>query len=183
MAVVFRAFRADGEYMQEAVVKLIRGSSFDRELVRRFRLERQVLAWLNHPNIARLLDGGVAEGRPYLVMEYVRGEDILSYCDDRGLDLRDRLRLFDGVCAGVQHAHANLVVHRDLKPAHVLIDETGQPKLLDFGIRIDARGRRERRGHRQHRAAAHTTVRQPRTDPRRAGHHLDRCLRPRADPL
>jgi len=134
MGVVYRAHRADGAYEQEVVVKLIRDHAVSGELEQRFRRERQVLASLRHEHIARLLDGGVAGGTPYLVMELVRGRNILEHCDEAGLDLDRRLALFDAVCAGVQHAHANLVVHRDLKPAHVLIDESDTPKLLDFGI-------------------------------------------------
>lgn len=134
MGVVYRAHRADDAYEQEVVVKLIRDQTMSRELQARFRRERQVLALLRHANIARLLDGGVERGQPFLVMELVRGEDILTHCDERKLDLGARLDLFDAVCAGVQHAHANLVVHRDLKPAHIIIDEEGAPKLLDFGI-------------------------------------------------
>ena len=135
MGVVYRAHRADGAYDQEVVVKLLRGHAIDGEMHRRFERERQVLASLRHPNIARLLDGGMGDGgQPFLVMEYVRGDDILTHCRSRGLGLAERLELFDAVCAGVQHAHASLVVHRDLKPAHVVIDEDGQPRLLDFGI-------------------------------------------------
>lgn len=135
MGVVYRAHRADGAYEQEVVVKLLRGHALDGELHWRFERERQLLASLRHPNIARLLDGGVGEGgQPFLVMEFVRGEDILTHCSRGALGLAERLELFDAVCAGVQHAHRNLVVHRDLKPAHAVIDEDGQPKLLDFGI-------------------------------------------------
>lgn len=134
MGLVYRAHRADGAYEQQVVVKLIRGGTLDRDLVRRFDRERRVLAALRHPNIARLLDGGVSEGRPYLVMELVRGDDILSHCDTHRLAVRERLELFDAACAAVQHAHANLIVHRDLKPAHIIIDEHASPKLLDFGI-------------------------------------------------
>lgn len=135
MGVVYRARRADGAYEQEVVVKLLRGHALDRGLRRRFERERQVLASLRHPNIARLLDGGVGEGgEPFLVMEYVRGVDILAHCDAMGLGVAARLELFEAVCAAVQHAHSRLVVHRDLKPAHVVIDEDGRPKLLDFGV-------------------------------------------------
>ncbi|HEX6199978.1 MAG TPA: serine/threonine-protein kinase, partial [Thermoanaerobaculia bacterium] len=102
---------------------------------RRFRTERQILAALEHPHIARLLDGGTTDrGLPYLVMEYVDGEPITAYCEARGLPVRERLELFRTVCAAVQVAHQNLVVHRDLKPANILVTADGTPKLLDFGI-------------------------------------------------
>lgn len=135
MGAVYRARRIDGVYEQEVAVKLIRDTLADPELVRRFGYERQVLATLRHPHIARLIDGGVTDdGRPYLAMEFVRGRPITKYCDENRLDLGQRLDLFDSVCAAVQHAHNSLIVHRDLKPAHILIDDDGQPRLLDFGI-------------------------------------------------
>jgi serine/threonine protein kinase len=105
------------------------------EILRRFRIERQVLANLEHPNIARLLDGGAIEGgMPYLIMEYVDGLPIDSYCDTRKLGVRERLRLCGEVCAAVSYAHRNLVVHRDLKPTNILVTPHGAVKLLDFGI-------------------------------------------------
>jgi serine/threonine-protein kinase len=105
------------------------------EIVARFRRECQILARLEHPNIARLLDGGVHEdGRPYFVMEHVEGLPIAEHCDFRRLPVDDRLRLFATVCRAVQHAHRNLIVHRDLKPTNVLVTEAGEVKLLDFGI-------------------------------------------------
>ena len=135
MGTVYLASRADGEYEQEAAVKLIRRGRAGADLLERFRLERQTLARLSHPAIARLLDGGAtADGRPYLVMEYVAGEPIDAYCAARRLGLDARLRLFRAVCAAVEHAHRNLVVHRDLKPSNILVTADGAPKLLDFGI-------------------------------------------------
>jgi serine/threonine protein kinase len=105
------------------------------DVVRRFKAERQILARLVHPHIARLLDGGVTDDdRPYLVMEYVPGVPITEYCDEQRLSIEDRLRLFRTVCAAVQYAHRNLVVHRDVKPSNVLVTEHGDVKLLDFGI-------------------------------------------------
>jgi len=132
MGAVYLAVRADEEFDQRVALKLVgRGSA--AEIVRRFRAERQILAHLDHPNIAKLLDGGTAEdGRPYFVMEYVEGRPIDEYA--RELPLRERLALFREVCAAVHFAHQNLVVHRDLKPANVLVTADGVPKLLDFGI-------------------------------------------------
>ncbi len=135
MSVVFLARRADGAYRQEAAVKLLFQSAFAPDLERRFRTERQILAGLAHPNIAHLLDGGTTEdGTPYLVMERVEGKHLDRYCDGHRLGLRRRLEIFLTVCATVQHAHRNLVVHRDLKPSRVLVTGAGEPKLLDFGI-------------------------------------------------
>lgn len=135
MGVVYLADRADGEFQQRAAIKLIGTTDADDPLHRRFLAERQILAGLTHPNIARLLDGGLTEdGRPYLVMEYVDGLPITTYCDEHRLDIRERLRLFADVCAAVQHAHQNLVIHRDLKPSNILVSTDGRVHLLDFGI-------------------------------------------------
>ena len=135
MGTVYLAERADGQFTQRVAVKLLRHEFSDREAERRFRLERQILARLEHPNIARLLDGGLtAEGQPYFVMEHVIGQPITAYCDRHRLGLEPRLELVRTVCAAVQYAHQNLVVHRDLKPANILVTEDGQVKLLDFGI-------------------------------------------------
>jgi len=136
MGAVYRARREDGSFQQEVAVKLMRASLELRpEAVRRFLEERQILAGLAHPNIARLLDGGyTSEGTPYIVMEYVAGTPITDYCDNNGLDLKARLRLFLQLANGVQFAHRHLVIHRDIKPANVLVTGEGTPKLLDFGI-------------------------------------------------
>ncbi|HEX9735565.1 MAG TPA: serine/threonine-protein kinase [Thermoanaerobaculia bacterium] len=135
MAVVYTAVRSDEEFHQEVAVKLIRRGMDTAPMIARFRQERQILAHLSHPNIARLYDGGVTEdGLPYLVMERIDGEPIDVYCDRRRLALRQRLELFRTVCAAVHSAHQNLVVHRDLKPSNILVAEGGVPKLLDFGI-------------------------------------------------
>ena len=139
MGAVFRAERADGAFKQDVALKVIRHSFPDSELTRRFSQERQILASLNHTNIARLLDGGVsASHEPFLVMEYVDGVRIDDYCDGRGLSTSERLHLFLEVCRGVSYAHQHLVVHRDLKPSNILVVEDEQdkptPKLLDFGI-------------------------------------------------
>jgi serine/threonine-protein kinase len=135
MGAVYLAERADDQYRQQVAIKFVRGGLATPELDRRFRAERQILADLVHPNIARLLDGGTTEdGTPYLVMEYIQGEPIDAYCERRGLSLRERLQLFREVCTAVQHAHQSLVVHRDIKPSNVLVNAEGTPKLLDFGI-------------------------------------------------
>lgn len=135
MARVFLAERADGQFRQEVALKLMRpGFDFDMER-RRFLAERQILASLHHPNIARLLDGGVTdEGLPYLALEYIEGQPIDEYCDERRLAIRDRLALFLAVTEATQYAHRNLIVHRDLKPSNIQVTSDGQVKLLDFGI-------------------------------------------------
>ena len=135
MGMVYLARRADEEFEKLAAIKLIRPGMAGELAVRRFRGERQISALLDHPNIARLLDGGTTEdGEPYFVMEFVEGEALLDYCDRHRLSVEERLRLFGEVCAAVQHAHRNLVVHRDIKPSNILVTEGGVPKLLDFGI-------------------------------------------------
>lgn len=135
MGQVFLAERIDGAYEQRAALKLMRAGWDPVELLNRFKQERQILAALNHPNIARLLDGGAdGDGNPYLVLEYVEGAPIGAYCDRHRLDLTSRLRVFQAVCAAVSYAHQRLVVHRDLKPSNILVTDDGQVKLLDFGI-------------------------------------------------
>ena len=135
MAAVYRAERADGAYRQQVAVKLVPPVFQTASLLRRFRAERQILAGLQHPHIARLLDGGVTEdGQPFLVMEYVEGVPIDQFCDAQGLSVEERLELVAAVAVAVQHAHRNLVVHRDLKPSNILVTEDGTVKLLDFGI-------------------------------------------------
>ncbi len=132
MGSVYRAVREDEFHMEVALKVLKRGTDTEAAL-NRFRTERQILAGLQHPNIARLLDGGATEsGLPYFVMEYVDGKPLLEYAAP--LSLRQRLELFRSVCAAVQYAHQNLVVHRDLKPSNILVTADGSPKLLDFGI-------------------------------------------------
>ena len=143
MGAVYLAVRADDEYRKHVAVKVIRAGADDPDIRRRFRIERQILANLEHPNIARLLDGGTSDDDlPYVVMEYVDGEPLDVYCDRRRLPIDARLRLFRRVCDAVQFAHANLVVHRDLKPGNILVGPDGVPKLLDFGIAklLDAPG-------------------------------------------
>ena len=135
MGTVYRAVRDDGTFAQQVAIKVINGGLATPDVQQRFRRERQILALLNHPNIARILDGGTTpQGLPYLVMELVAGEPIHVYCGHHELSLRQRLMLFQSICAAVAHAHQNLVVHRDLKPANILVTSEGQVKLLDFGI-------------------------------------------------
>ena len=134
MGAVYLAERDDDEFLQQVAVKVVRGL-LDPERVRQFRAERQILAWLEHPNIARLLDGGTSnEGLPYLVMEHVEGVPIDEHCDTQRLTVDARLQLFLEVCDAVSHAHRSLIVHRDIKPSNIMVTETGVPKLLDFGI-------------------------------------------------
>lgn len=135
MGEVFLAERADEQFQQQVAIKLVRRGLLSRHVQGRLKLERQILATLDHPNIARLFDGGTTtDGTPYIVMEYVDGEPIDIYCDSRSLSIEQRLRLFQIVCSAVHRAHQNLIVHRDLKPSNILVARDGTPKLLDFGI-------------------------------------------------
>ena len=135
MGIVWEAERADGQYEQRAAVKLLPASLLSGSDIRRFREERQILARLTHPGIAGLLDGGTLEdGSPFLVMEYIEGCALDSWCESRHCGLRERLELFLSVCTAVEYAHRHLVVHRDLKPTNILVTPEGTPTLLDFGI-------------------------------------------------
>jgi serine/threonine protein kinase len=135
MGTVYLADRTDQAFKHKVAIKLIRGGLQNRDILRRFYRERQILANLNHPNIAQLLDGGTSsDGNPYLVMEYIEGTTIDAYCDDRKLTVSERLALFQKVCSAVRYAHGKLVVHRDIKPRNILVTSEGEPKLLDFGI-------------------------------------------------
>ena len=135
MGTVFLAVRDDDVFHKRVALKILKRGMDTESIVRRFRTERQILAGLDHPNIARLLDGGTtADGLPYLVMEYVEGAPLVDYADTRHLETTARLDLFLVLCGAVQYAHQNLVIHRDIKPANVLVTPDGVPKLLDFGI-------------------------------------------------
>ena len=134
MGAVFLAERADDQFRKHVAIKFVRGVP-SADLLRRFKSERQILATLDHPNVARLLDGGVTDaGEPYVVMEYVDGKPIDAYCKDKPLETGARLRLFRDVCSAVQAAHRRLIVHRDIKPLNILVAADGTVKLLDFGI-------------------------------------------------
>jgi serine/threonine protein kinase len=135
MGAVYLAVRDDDQYEKKVAIKLVKRGMDSDFIVSRFRAERQILATLENPRIARLLDGGTTEdGLPYFVMEYIEGKLITQYCHDAKLSIGDRLKLFRFVCSAVQYAHQNLVVHRDLKPSNILVTGEGVPKLLDFGI-------------------------------------------------
>jgi serine/threonine protein kinase len=135
MGAVYLAERADGQYQQRVALKLIKSGMDIDLMLRRFRAERQILASLEHPNIARLLDGGTSEdGVPYFVMEYIAGAPINQFVRSRALAVAERLHLFLAVCDAVAHAHRRGVIHRDIKPANILVTPEGVPKLLDFGI-------------------------------------------------
>jgi len=135
MGKVYLGIRDDETFKQQVAIKLIKRGMDTAEVLKRFRYERQTLAGLVHPNIARLLDGGSTEnGLPYLIMEFIDGIPIDDYCDENKLSTAQRLQLFRIVCSAVHFAHQNLIVHRDLKPGNILVTADGQPKLLDFGI-------------------------------------------------
>lgn len=135
MGTVFLAVRNDDAFRKRVALKVLKRGMDTDSIVGRFRNERQILASLQHPFIANLLDGGTTpDGLPYFAMEYVEGQRIVDYCESRGLDTTTRIELFRKVCSAVQYAHQNLIIHRDIKPANVLVTLDGMPKLLDFGI-------------------------------------------------
>ena len=135
MSTVYLAERDDQHYQQRVAIKLVRLGPGAGEMRLHLRRERQILAGLDHPNIAKLLDGGnTADNLPYFVMDLVEGSSIDRYCAEQGLGVDERIRLFLDVCAAVEYAHANLVIHRDVKPSNILVTQAGSPKLLDFGI-------------------------------------------------
>jgi non-specific serine/threonine protein kinase/serine/threonine-protein kinase len=135
MGAVYLAERDDEHFRQQVAIKLIKPGLGGEVIRKRFRNEMQILADLNHPNIARLFDGGeTIDGVPYLVMEYVEGRPIDLFCDRQQLTTEERLKIFSTVCAAVQYAHQHLIIHRDIKPGNILVDEGGVPKLVDFGI-------------------------------------------------
>jgi len=135
MGAVYEALREDEAFRKRAAVKIVRRETASEAILVRFRQERQILAGLDHPHIAALFDGGAtADGRPWFAMEFVEGSAIDEYCRAQRLSVRERVALFLEVCAAVEYAHRNLVVHRDLKPTNILVTADGRPKLLDFGI-------------------------------------------------
>jgi eukaryotic-like serine/threonine-protein kinase len=135
MGVVYLAMRDDGAFRKNVAIKLLLREAVSEEFILRFKQERQVLAALDHPNIARILDGGdTTDGMPYYVMEYVEGLPLDDYCDQKGLSVTGRIRIFQQVCSAVEYLHQNSIVHRDLKPSNILISNDGAVKLLDFGI-------------------------------------------------
>ena len=135
MGAVYRAVRADGEYKQRVALKIVRSELGSELTGARFKNERQILASLDHPNIAKILDGGTtAEGVPFFVMELVEGQRVDHYCDESKLATTERLKLFLQICSAVQYAHQRLIIHRDIKPGNILVNAEGVPKLLDFGI-------------------------------------------------
>ncbi|MET0657434.1 MAG: serine/threonine-protein kinase, partial [Steroidobacteraceae bacterium] len=135
MSQVFKAVRDDHQYEQQVAIKLLKPGLETESVLRRFKSERQILARLSHPNIAHLLDGGATEdGEPYLVMEYIEGQPIDVYCDEKQLGVNKRLDLFRTLCSAVHYVHQHLMVHGDLKGGNVLVTDSGVVKLLDFGI-------------------------------------------------
>ena len=135
MGAVYEGVRDTGDFELKAAIKIIRPGILSESLVERFERERQILATLNHPNIANLLDGGTLDdGSPFIIMEYVEGEGIVDWADEMDLSFERRLDVFRQVCDAVQHAHQNLIIHRDITPSNILITKDGQAKLIDFGI-------------------------------------------------
>lgn len=147
MGVVYLAHRRDGKFEQKVAVKVLKRELNVEKIRRNFEREREILARLEHPNIARLLDAGTTdEGVPFLVMEYIEGLPVDKFCAENSLDLNSRLKLFQKICGAVSFAHRNLIIHRDLKPSNIIVNEKGEPKLLDFGISklLDAENAEER---------------------------------------
>ena len=135
MGTVFLAERDDGEFTKRVALKIVRQSVAGQDVINRFKRERQILAGLNHPNIAALYDGGISDkGEPFLAMEYVDGATLIDYANDNDLGVEARLSLFLQICSAVSYAHRNLVIHRDIKPSNILVDRDGVPRLLDFGL-------------------------------------------------
>ena len=148
MGSVYLAERSDGAFHKQVAIKLVQPGMNSADILARFRREREILASLDHPGIARLLDAATTEeGLPYFVMEFVDGQPIDRWCDERKLNVTQRLELFRAVCDAVQYAHQRLIVHRDLKPGNILVTADGKVKLLDFGIaKLLRAGASRRRG-------------------------------------
>ena len=181
MGAVYQAVRVDDLYRKVVAIKVIRRGVFGDYALKRFDTERQILAHLDHPNIAKLLDGGTTpDGRPYFVMDFIAGTPIDQYCDTHRLSVSERLNFFLTVCSAVHYAHQNLVIHRDLKPQNILVTEEGTVKLLDFGIAKlldpDAMGSANAHPDAHHHAGDDAGVCQPRTTARREGDHGQRYL-------
>ena len=135
MGAVFLAERTDGEYDQKVAIKILQDGRTSDALIQKLRNERQILANLKHPNIVNILDGGTTdEGIPFIVMEYVEGTCITDYVEAHHLGLHEKLRLFQKLCEVISFAHQRIIIHRDIKPSNILISQTGEIKLLDFGI-------------------------------------------------
>ena len=135
MGIVFLGMRDDGAFRKAVALKVLRGDQVTQDFLRRFREERQTLANLDHPYIARILDGGdLPDGMPYYVMDFIEGQPLDEYCDKSKLSISDRIKIFQKICEAVDYLHTNRVIHRDLKPANILVAHDGTPKLLDFGI-------------------------------------------------
>ncbi|HHL43012.1 MAG TPA: serine/threonine protein kinase, partial [Hellea balneolensis] len=135
MGSVYRGQRASGDFDHDVAIKVVRPGAMSDKLVARFENERQTLANLSHPNIARLYDGGTLDnGAPYIVMEFIDGVPVTEWAKQQNLSKPKRLQLFKSVCMAVEHAHQNLIIHRDITPSNVLVDKSGQVKLIDFGI-------------------------------------------------
>jgi serine/threonine protein kinase len=135
MGTVYLATRSDASFEKQFAIKLIKRGMDTNAVLKRFMMERQILAQLQHPNIANLVDGGTtADGVPYFVMEYVEGSPVTKFCDERELGVDERLALFRNICSVISYAHQNLIVHRDIKPSNIMVTDDGTPKLLDFGI-------------------------------------------------
>ncbi len=135
MGAVYLAERLNSDFKQKAALKIIKRGMDSEAILKRFATERKILSTLKHQNIAQLLDGGIStDGLPFFVMEYVEGQTLIEYCQQHNLSLKDRLKLFQQICAAVEYAHRNLIIHRDLKPSNILVTNDGTPKLLDFGV-------------------------------------------------
>ena len=174
MGSVYLAERADGTYVKQVAIKFLSNERNSDQIPERFRLERQILASLDHPNIARLIDAGnTEEGTPYFVMEFVDGQPIHQWCDEHKLNIMQRLELFRTVCSAVQYAHQRLVVHRDLKPGNILVTADGTVKLLDFGIAklLDASQDRRVGTHADNVATYDSRIRESRAGKRGGDHH------------